>query len=129
MVDFPTNFGQAMLLEQALSGYQLPADLEGTQREREAKDAELLVKPTAKPAPPKTLTPSGLDAVIWFDASREECLRRALGRRVDGSNEVVYHIQDNPPSIDQSPLCEIIEPIDDERESTACLVDRWVAFD
>jgi adenylate kinase family enzyme len=129
LVDFPTNFGQAMLLEQALSGYQLPADLEPTQREREAKDAELLVKPTAKPAPPKTLTPSGLDAVIWFDASREECLRRALGRRVDGQNEVVYHIQDNPPSIDQSPLCEIIEPIDDERESTACLVDRWVAFD
>jgi hypothetical protein len=26
-------------------------------------------------------------------------------------------------------LCEIIEPIDDESESMACLLDRWVAFD
>jgi len=118
-----------MLLEQALSGYQLPADLQPTQREREANDAELLVKPTAKPAPPKTLIPSGVDAVIWFDASRDECLRRALGRRIDSQNNMIYHIEDNPPSIEQSPLCEIIEPIDDESESMACLVDRWVAFD
>ena len=28
-----------------------------------------------------------------------------------------------------SPLCEIIEPIDDESESMALLIDRWVAFD
>jgi len=42
---------------------------------------------------------------------------------------MIYHIQDNPPSIEKSPLCEVIEPIDDESESMACLIDRWVAFD
>ena len=73
-----------MLLEKALSGYQMPADLQPTQREKESRDAELLVKPTEKPAPPKTLIPSGIDAVIWFDCSRDECLRRALGRRIMG---------------------------------------------
>lgn len=129
LVDFPTNFGQAMLLEKALSGYQMPADLEQTQRELEAQEAKLLVKPTEKPQPPKTLTSSGMDAVIWFDCPREECLRRALGRRIDSQNNMIYHIQDNPPSIEKSPLCEVIEPIDDESESMACLVDRWVAFD
>jgi hypothetical protein len=41
------------------------------------------VKPTEKPIPPKTLIPSGIDAVIWFECSRDECLRRALGRRND----------------------------------------------
>lgn len=129
LIDFPTNFGQAMLLEKALSGYVMPGDLEPTQREIESKEALLLVKPTEKPAPPKTLIPSGIDAVIWFDCSRDECLRRALGRRIDSQSNVIYHIQDNPPSIEKSPLCEVIEPIDDESESMACLVDRWVAFD
>jgi DNA polymerase IIIc chi subunit len=97
------------------------------------------VKPTEKPAPPKKLINSGLDAVIWFDCSKEECLRRALGRRIyikkkdglglDDSGNVIYHIQDNAPSTEKSPLCEVIKPIDDESESTACLVDRWMAFD
>jgi adenylate kinase family enzyme len=129
LIDFPSNFSQAMLLEKALSGYQMPADLEPTQREIEMKEAEVLVKPTERPPPPKRLISSGIDAVIWFDCSREECLRRALGRRIDEKNNIIYHIQDNPPSIEQSPLCEIIVPIDDESESMACLLDRWVAFD
>jgi adenylate kinase family enzyme len=87
------------------------------------------VKPTEKLLPPKTLIPSGIDAVIWFDCDKQECLRRALGRRIDGINNVIYHIQDNPPSIEKSPLCEVIDPIDDESESSSCLVDRWMAFD
>ena len=129
MIDFPTNFSQAMLLEKALSGYQIKEDLEKTQREIELEESNMLVKPTEKPAPPKTLIASGMDAIIWFDCSRDECLRRALGRRIDSQNNIIYHIQDNAPSIEKSPLCEIVEPIDDESESMACLIDRWVAFD
>lgn len=83
LLDFPTNFSQAMLLEKALSGYQLPADLEPTEREIESKNAQLLVKPTEKPIPPKTLIQSGIDSIIWFECPRDECLRRALGRRND----------------------------------------------
>jgi len=75
------------------------------------------------------LISSGIDAVIWFDCSNEESLRRALGRRVDPETNTVFHIQDNPPSIEKSPLCELILPIDDESESTACLIDRSIAFD
>lgn len=49
LIDFPTNFSQAMLLEKALSGYQMPADLQPTTRELEIGEAQLLVKPTEKP--------------------------------------------------------------------------------
>lgn len=83
LIDFPTNFSQAMLLERALSGYQIKEDLAKTQREAEQEEANMLVRPTPKPAPPKTLIPSGIDAVVWFECARNECLRRALGRRVD----------------------------------------------
>lgn len=92
LIDFPSNFSQAMLLEKALSGYQMPEDLEPTQREIENKEAQMLVKPTEKVPPPKTLIPSGIDAVIWFDCSRDECLRRALGRRIDEKNNIIYHV-------------------------------------
>ena len=44
LVDFPTNFSQAMLLEKALSGYVMPGDLEPIQRDLESKEAGLLVK-------------------------------------------------------------------------------------
>lgn len=39
LIDFPTNFSQAMLLEKALSGYVMPGDLEPTKREIESKEA------------------------------------------------------------------------------------------
>jgi hypothetical protein len=35
--------------------------------------------------------------VIWFDLSRDECIRRALGRRYDNVNDKMYHIEDAPP--------------------------------
>lgn len=89
-----------MLLEKALSGYNIPEDLEPTSREEQSKEAQLLTTPTARPVPPKTLIPSGMDAVIWFEAERPECLRRALGRRVDGGSGIEYHIEDRPPSIE-----------------------------
>jgi len=85
LLDFPSNFAQAKLLETALSGFVPRQEQDLIDREREINDAYLLVQPTAKEQPPKTLIKSGLDAVIWFDLSREECMRRALGRRFDSA--------------------------------------------
>lgn len=75
------------------------------------------------------LIKSGLDAVIWLETSREECMRRALGRRYDSVNEKMYHIQDQPPLTTNAPLCERLTPMDVDEESEATLIDRWLAFD
>jgi hypothetical protein len=72
---------------------------------------------------------SGIDAVIWFDASRDECSRRALGRRYDNVNEKIYHIQDQPPLTTGAPLCERLAPMDEMENSEATLIDRWMSFD
>ena len=72
---------------------------------------------------------SGVDSVVWFDTNREECMRRALGRRYDSVNDNVYHIEDCPPLTTNAPLCERLTQMDQEDESEATLIDKWMAFD
>ena len=101
LVDFPCSYSQAKLLEKALSGFKPLEALEPIQRETEAKEALLLVQPHPVAEPPKTLISSGLDAVIWFDAPVDECLRRADGRRFDQeSPQDHYHVFDRRPPTD-----------------------------
>jgi adenylate kinase family enzyme len=83
LVDFPSSYAQAKLLEEALSGYRPQEELEATDREKETKDALLLVQPHAESDMAKTLNHSGLDAVIWLDMPPKEALRRSDGRRYD----------------------------------------------
>jgi hypothetical protein len=52
----------------------------------------LLVQPNAKEKPAILLLKSGLDSLVWFDVERDECIRRALGRRYDQVNDNIYHI-------------------------------------
>ena len=102
----------------------------------EMEEAFLLVQPSGKEEPPKTLIKSGLDAVIWFDCPLKECQRRADGRRVDveefGRPEqpvTFYHVQDAPPVTNTANLCERLENIDEDSNHTSVLVDRVVSFD
>ena len=89
----------------------------------------MLVQPTAKEIPERKLTKSGLDAVLWFDLERHECLRRAVGRRYDKVNEKMYHIEDQPPLTTVAPLCERLEPMDEPANCEATLIDKWISFD
>ena len=129
LVDFPANFAQAKLLETALTGYVPLQESEKTMREEQIEEAYLLVQPTAKEAPSILLMKSGVDSVVWFDTKREECMRRALGRRHDPVMDNVYHIEDCPPLTTNAPLCERLTQMDQEAESEATLIDRWMAFD
>jgi hypothetical protein len=75
---------------------------------------------------------SGLDAVIWFDCSIKESLRRADGRRVDANGDdkpFIYHVDDQKPPTDSAPLCERLIHIKDESNCTGTLIDRYVSFD
>jgi hypothetical protein len=129
LVDFPCSYAQAKLLEEALSGYRPHEELEPTDREKETKDALLLVQPTPESGMAKTLIPSGLDAVIWLDCPAMECLRRSDGRRKTPDDSEHYHVFDNIPTIKNAPLCESLLPISEDNNSVSGLPDRFVAFD
>lgn len=129
LVDFPSNFAQAKLLETALTGYVPLEECDKIPREEQIEEAYLLVQPNAKEIPSILLMKSGVDSVVWFDAQREECMRRALGRRYDSVNDNIYHIEDCPPLTTNAPLCERLKCMDVEEEAEATLIDKWMAFD
>jgi len=130
LVDFPCSYAQAKLLEEALSGYKPHEELEPTDRENETKDALLLVEPHAVPESDKTLIQSGLDAVIWFDISTEECLRRSDGMRFDSADPAShFHVFDMKPSTHDAPLCERLLPLSEDNNCVQGFPDRFVAFD
>jgi hypothetical protein len=116
-----------------LSGYVPEEELELTERQKQLNDAILLVQPNFKEVPPTTLIPSGLDAVIWFDCSISECLRRADGRRFDIADDSetpeIYHVDDKKPPTNQAPKCERLDHIKDDANATGSLIDRYVSFD
>jgi adenylate kinase family enzyme len=104
LVDFPSSITQAHDLEAKLSGYLPSIDREISERNEKLTSACRIIEPSDKPNIRDTLIESGMDAVLWLEATREECRRRALGRRIDVTNGHEYHIDDNPPSTTNPPL-------------------------
>lgn len=130
LVDFPCSYAQAKLLEQALSGYIPPEELEMTERDKEIKEALLLVEPKPEEDVQKQLIKSGLDSVIYLDLPVQEALRRSDGRRFDSANpSQTYHVFDNLPPCDQAPLCERLLPLSEDNNLVSGLPDRFIAFD
>jgi hypothetical protein len=129
LVDFPSNFPQAKLLEAKLSGFEPGMEMDPIHREQSLRDATLIAKPTPKEDPPKVLIKSGLDAVLWLDTERFECMRRGYGRRYDGMNEKMFHVNDIQPPTTMAPMCERMKPIENPNEAEAILIDRCLAFD
>ena len=72
LLDFPSSYAQAKLLEEALSGYKPDPELIPVQRDTEMEEAFLLVQPNAKEEPPKCMIKSGLDAILWFQCEQDE---------------------------------------------------------
>ena len=50
--------------------------------------------------------PSLFDGIFIMGASKEECMRRALGRKIDPQSGTVYHQEDSPPPEGDAKLLE-----------------------
>ena len=129
LVDFPNSLQQASKLEAQLSGYLPEIDKEICLRNQKLTSACRIIEPSDKPNIRDTLINSGLDSVLWLETSREECRRRALGRRVDLANDTEYHIDDNPPSTTSPPLCERLMQVIEPERAEEVIPDKHLAFD
>lgn len=129
LVDFPNSLEQAASLESMLSGYLPSVDKEISERNKKLTSACRIIEPSDKPNIRDTLIESGMDAVLWLETSREECRRRALGRRIDVANDHEYHIDDNPPPTTSPPLCERLMPVIEPERAEEVIPDKHLAFD
>lgn len=129
LYDFPHTYEQAKLLEEHLTGF-LPKDERPLLLyEEKLKVAAILAKANPVTVIKRKLIPSGLDCCFLVKTSKEECLRRALGRKHDGLTKVNYHLDDIIPPTDNAPLIERLENRRDIRDNELVLVDKLNAFD
>lgn len=91
--------------------------------------AALIVKPTPTKYIERQLISNGVDHVFYIDISKKESLRRALGRRLDPGMGVQYHLDDNVPPIDNSPLVEKLEEIASQDSSDLAIVEKNCQLD
>lgn len=52
-----------------------------------------------------------------LEVENEECVRRAVGRRIDPTTETIYHLEDNPPPTDVKGLIDRLQEINDPKAS------------
>ncbi|CAD8202735.1 unnamed protein product [Paramecium octaurelia] len=110
LVGFPHTYDQAKLLEKYLTNIQ-PQD-EPTALQARLEDAARIVKPNEYQKVPRTKQESGVGVCVYLEMpSNEMCLRRAIGRRYDNHSNLLYHLDSNPPPVDNAPLIERIRPL------------------
>ena len=57
-----------------------------------------------------------------MDIEKDDCLRRAFGRRIDPENGELFHLDESPPPIDNSAKVERLEIYDDPFNSEVIVV-------
>ena len=129
IVDFPNSIAQAHKLEAELSGYLPSVDREIVERNEKLTSACRIIEPSDKPNIRETFIESGLDCVLLLETNRDECRRRALGRRFDESHQIEYHIDDNPPITTNPPTCERLIPVIEPNRAEEVIPDKHLAFD
>jgi adenylate kinase family enzyme len=129
IVDFPNSYNQAKLLERTLTGYISEIEKPLSQCQIFKENASLILDKSKKIEKPKELIQSGMDIIFHLDVPSQECIRRAFGRRIDPDTNIIYHLEDNPPSTDEGRICEGLLELDEPYDSQSNLVCRHLAFD
>jgi hypothetical protein len=110
LMDFPRNLNQAKLLENAFTGFQAITDLPKPVAQQNYEVWSKFTDPDSTSAGSQAGViepqPSLFDGIFVMDASKEECARRAVGRKIDPQSGTIYHQEDSPPPEGDAKLLE-----------------------
>lgn len=107
LLDYPNSDSQAKTLEKLMTNFLPRNKIPKTEAELEKEYLLKLIKPSPKELPPKQLKPSGLDIMMYMEASNSSCLNRAFGDYTTPRG-MHYHLIANPPPTNQTPLVETL---------------------
>ena len=112
-MDFPRNLNQAKLLENAFTGFQAITDLPKPVNQQNYEVWSKFTDPDSTSAGSSASEiepqPSLFDGIFIMGASKEECMRRAVGRKLDPQTGTIYHPEDSPAPEGDAKLLERLQ--------------------
>ena len=121
---FPSSKEQATLLEKYMTGLDL--EKVKARKERASKIAPPLENVSSNID--GTLV-SGLDAVFRLNMDDESlALKRVLGKRIDPETNRVYHLEFDPPEVDNAGLVERLVPVENSITDLSIIESRLKNF-
>ena len=121
---FPCSKDQAALLEKYMTGLDL-------EKLKARKDSASKIAPPLdnKAANIDGTLVSGMDAVFRLSMDDESlALKRVLGKRVDPETQQVYHLEFNPPPVDDAGLVERLEEVENSITDLSIIEARLKHF-
>ena len=108
LMNYPVTLQEAVDLEGHLSNFVHPSELPEPLAVIKKREALALAKPSVKPIAPKKMFRSFWDLVVVFDVDVQECVTRAVDRRVDAAGNI-YNLTYYPPPDNILHKCKVIE--------------------
>jgi len=132
IVNFPNTYNQAKLLENILSGY-IPKNESRQLRSNKMKNIfSIVLDKSEEILPPNKLILGGFDFIFYINVPSNECIRRAVGRRlfydVKQKEKIIYHLEDKLPSTDSN-ICENLKKVGNIDRCESALVTRHLSFE
>ena len=96
-----------------MSEFECKDEKKESSMEMELKRAGIIVQSDPTIIVQRKLKKGTFDVVIKLDVNENECLSRALARRVDPTTGTMYSLLENRPPVNQSPLVETLVNVRD----------------
>ena len=132
VVNFPNTYNQAKLLENILSGY-IPKNESRQLKSNKMKNIfSIVLDKSEEILPPNKLILGGFDFIFYINVPGNECIRRAVGRRlfydIKEKENIIYHLEDKLPSTDTN-ICENLKKVGNIDRCESALVTRHLSFE
>lgn len=121
LLDFPGGLEQAKFFEHKINNFVSETEKPKNFVLQLKENFGLILDKIPKPSQNRTLAQGAFDLVFFSDVADDEALRRAKNRKLDPITGIVYHMQDNPPPVEDKKLNERLVAFEENIDFEALL--------